>query len=77
MVDLDCRTFYLRDLTFAGSTVINPEVMPRLLGYIEAGKVKPVLAATYALPELQDAQRAFIAKSHTGNIVVCPLRSHI
>ena len=72
MVDFDLRTFYLRDLTFAGSTVIDPEVMPRLVDYIEAGKVKPVLAATYALSELRDAQRAFIAKSHTGNIVVCP-----
>ena len=35
-------------------------------------RVKPVLAATYALAELHDAQRAFIAKTHTGNIVVCP-----
>ena len=72
MVDFDLRTFYLRDLTFTGSTVIDPEVMPRLIGYIEAGKVNPVLAATYALADLHDAQRAFIAKAHTGNIVVCP-----
>ena len=72
VVDFDLRTFYLRDLTFTGSTVIDREVMPRLIGHIEAGKVKPVLAATYALAELHDAQRAFIAKTHTGNIVVCP-----
>ena len=72
MVNFDLRTFYLHDLTFTGSTVIDQEVMPRLIGYIEAGKVKPVLAATYALTELHDAQRAFIAKVHTGNIVVCP-----
>ena len=72
MVDFDLRTFYLRDLTFTGSTVIDREVMPRLIGYIEAGKVKPVLAATYALADLHDAQRAFIAKAHTGKIVVCP-----
>ena len=72
MVNFDLRTFYLHDLTFTGSTVIDQEVMPRLIGYIEAGKVKPVLAATYALTGLHDAQRAFIAKAHTGNIVVCP-----
>ena len=72
MVNFDLRTFYLHDLTFTGSTVIDQEVMPRLIGYIEAGKVKPVLAATYALTELHDAQRAFIAKAHTGNIMVCP-----
>jgi len=72
MVDFDLRTFYLRDLTFTGSTVIDQEVMPRLVGYIEAGRVKPVLAASYPLSKLHDAQRAFIAKTHTGNIVVCP-----
>ena len=72
MVDFDLRTFYLHDLTFTGSTVIDPEVMPRLVSYIEAGKVRPVLAATYGLADLHNAQRAFIAKAHTGNIVVCP-----
>jgi NADPH:quinone reductase-like Zn-dependent oxidoreductase len=30
------------------------------------------LAATYPLAELRDAQAAFIAKEHTGNIVVIP-----
>lgn len=72
MVDFDLRTFYLRDLTFTGSTVIDLEVMPRLVSYIEAGKVKPVLAARYPLSQLHDAQRAFIAKTHSGSIVVCP-----
>ena len=72
MVDFDLRTFYLRDLTFTGSTVIDPAVMPRLVGYIESGAIRPVLAATYPLHELREAQAAFIAKAHTGNIVACP-----
>ena len=72
LVDFDLRTFYLRDLTFTGSTVIDQDVMPRLIGYIEAGSVRPVLAASYPLAELREAQAAFIAKAHTGNIVVCP-----
>jgi NADPH:quinone reductase-like Zn-dependent oxidoreductase len=72
IVDFDLRTFYLRDLTFTGSTVIDPAVMPRLVGYIESGAVRPVLAASYPLHELREAQAAFIAKTHTGNIVVCP-----
>ncbi|UWQ17053.1 alcohol dehydrogenase family protein [Jannaschia sp. M317] len=71
MVDLDLRTFYLRDLTFTGSTVIAPEVMPNLVRYIEQGDIKPSLAATYPLDQLHQAQAAFIAKKHTGNIVVC------
>ncbi len=72
MVELDLRTLYLRDLTFTGSTVIDPEVMVRLVRYIEAGEISPALAATYPLAKLHEAQAAFIAKRHTGNIVVVP-----
>ncbi len=72
MVEFDLRTFYLRDLTFTGSTVIDPEVMQNLVRYIEAGEVRPALAATYPLSQLHEAQTAFIAKKHTGNIVVIP-----
>ncbi|MEL6746632.1 MAG: alcohol dehydrogenase family protein [Pseudomonadota bacterium] len=72
MVDLDLRTLYLRDLSFFGSTVIDPVVMTNLIGYIEAGAIKPALAATYPLEELPAAQTAFMAKAHTGNIVVVP-----
>lgn len=72
MVMLDLRTLYLRDLTFAGSTVIDPEVMPNLVRYIEAGEIRPALAATYPLEQLREAQTAFIAKRHTGSIVVTP-----
>ncbi|NOD76443.1 zinc-binding dehydrogenase [Ruegeria sp. HKCCD4315] len=72
MVEFDLRTFYLRDLTFTGSTVIDPQVMRNLVDYIEAGEIKPALAATYPLEELREAQAAFIAKQHTGNIVVIP-----
>jgi NADPH:quinone reductase-like Zn-dependent oxidoreductase len=72
IVKLDLRTFYLRDLTFTGSTVIDPEVTKNLVRYIEANEIKPALAATYPLEELHEAQAAFIAKKHTGNIVVIP-----
>lgn len=72
MVTLDLRTFYLRDLTFAGSTINPPHVFRDLVKYIEAGKLRPVLAATYPLAQLREAQTEFIAKKHTGNIVVTP-----
>ena len=71
-MELDLRTLYLRDLTFTGSTVIDPEVMTNLVSYIEAGEIKPVLAASYPLEKLVEAQKAFIAKQHTGNLVVLP-----
>jgi len=72
IVTLDLRTLYLRDLTFTGSTVIPPRVTETLVRHIEAGAIRPVLAATYPLSELHAAQTAFIAKTHTGNIVVTP-----
>lgn len=72
MVTLDLRTFYLRDLTFTGSTIIPVKVFDDLVGYIERGEIKPVLAATYPLRDLREAQAAFIEKRHVGNIVVVP-----
>ena len=72
IVEFDLRTFYLNDLTFTGSTVIDEDVMPELVRLIEAGKVKPNLAASWPLEELHAAQAAFIAKKHVGNIVVTP-----
>ena len=72
MVDLDLRTFYLRDLTFTGSTVITPEVMPNLIRYIEGGEIRPLLAVTFPLDLLREAQAAFISKRHAGKIVVIP-----
>ena len=72
MVDLDLRTLYLRDLSFIGSTVIDLGVMANLVRYIEREQIKPVLAASYPLRELHAAQQTFLAKKHTGNIVVCP-----
>ncbi|MEM9356117.1 MAG: alcohol dehydrogenase family protein [Pseudomonadota bacterium] len=70
MVDFDLRTFYLRDLTFTGATIVPPGVFADLVGYIARGEVKPMLAATYPLAELPKAQQAFIDKQHVGNIVV-------
>ena len=72
VVELDLRTFYLRDLTFTGSTVLPPHVFKDLVGYIQRADIRPVLAATYPLSELKVAQQAFIDKKHTGNIVVIP-----
>ena len=48
-------------------------VIPKnIVKYIEAGAIKPALAASFPLSELRQAQADFIAKKHTGNIVVCP-----
>lgn len=70
IVEMDLRTFYLRDLTFTGATIVPPGVFADLVGYIERGEVKALLAATYSLERLREAQQAFVDKRHVGNIVV-------
>ena len=44
----------------------------QVLGYIESGAVRPLLAGTYRLSQFHDAQRAFMAKGFVGNLVVVP-----
>ncbi len=70
MVELDLRELIYKDLQFTGATVCPPGTFARVVSHIEAGRLRPVLAKTYALPELVDAQKAFVSKAHVGNIVV-------
>lgn len=70
IVDLDLRTLYLNDLTFTGSTVVTPQIFRDIVSYIERGEIKPLLAKTYPLAQLRDAQQAFVDKRHVGNIAV-------
>ncbi len=72
IVEFDLRTFYLRDLIFTGATIVPPSVFADLVGYIGRGEIRPLLAETYPLERLVEAQQAFIAKRHVGNIVVVP-----
>ena len=72
LVSLDLRTLYLKDLRLIGCTVIGHDVFPSLIGYIERGEIKPILAATYPLSEIVAAQEAFLKKHHVGKIVLIP-----
>lgn len=70
IVQLDVRTLYLHDLTMHGCTVLPPRVFANLVSYIEAGEIKPIVADTFALPDLVDAQRRFMEKSAVGAYVI-------
>ena len=72
LVELDLRTLYLKDLTFYGCTALDPEVFPNLVGYIERGEIKPLVAATFPLAGIVAAQEAFLTKRHVGKIVLVP-----
>ncbi|MEX0846720.1 MAG: zinc-binding dehydrogenase [Ilumatobacteraceae bacterium] len=70
VVPLDLRTLYLRDLTLIGCTELDEHVFADLVGHIERGEVRPMVAATFALGDLAAAQQRFEAKDHVGKIVV-------
>jgi len=72
IVEFDLRTFYLNDHTYTGATIVPPGMFGDLVGYIERGEIKPLLAGTWPLEQLREAQEAFLQKQHVGNFVVVP-----
>lgn len=70
LVDLDVRTLYLKDLSLFGCTVLEPDVFGNLIKRIEAGQIKPLVAATFPLQKIGAAQAAFAEKAYTGKIVL-------
>ena len=71
-VSFDMRDFYLKDLTFIGCTAWDEPVFPNLISYIERSEIMPLLAATFPLESIADAQREFLNKRHVGNFVLIP-----
>ena len=72
LVNLDMRDFYLKDLNLIGCTAWDEPVFPNLVGYIERGEIRPLLAKTFALGEIAAAQQEFLEKRHFGNFVLIP-----
>jgi alcohol dehydrogenase len=72
VVELDLRTLYLKHLQLHGSSQGTRQDFRRLVGYIESGKVKPLLAGTYKLSNFHNAQRDFMEKQFVGKLVVIP-----
>ena len=70
MVTLDLRTLYLKDLGLFGCTMLGDGVFSNLVGRIERGEIAPLVAASYPLQRITEAQAAFAAKAHVGKIVL-------
>lgn len=69
---MDMRDFYLKDLTLIGCTAWDEPVFPNLIGYIEKGEIRPLVAKTFELKDIAVAQEEFLAKTHVGNFVLLP-----
>jgi NADPH:quinone reductase-like Zn-dependent oxidoreductase len=72
IVEMDLRKVYLKDLTLFGCTMQDPAVFTNLVGYIERGEVKPIIARQYPLSDIATAQAEFLSKKHVGKIVLIP-----
>jgi NADPH:quinone reductase-like Zn-dependent oxidoreductase len=70
IVELDVRTLYLKDLNLFGCTLLESEVFPNLIRYIQRGEIQPVVAARYPLDQIVTAQKVFLSKKFVGKIVL-------
>ncbi len=70
IVELDLRTLYLKDLQLLGGTIVEPAVFAALIGRIEKGEIRPLVAATFPLPDIVIAQQLFESKQHVGKMVL-------
>ena len=75
LVTLDMRDMYLKDITLIGCTAWDEPVFPNLISYIRKGEIRPLLAKTFPLDRIADAQREFMKKEHFGNFVLIPPRA--
>ena len=72
VVPADLRDIYLRDITIHGCTFQPPEVFRRLIDLVNQGLLCPMIAKTYPLSNITQAQADFVAKTHVGKLVLIP-----
>lgn len=72
LVQLDLRILYLSHLELIASTTGTSAGFSDLVRYIESGKLRPLLAATFPLGQIRRAQTAFVAKQFFGKLEIVP-----
>jgi NADPH:quinone reductase-like Zn-dependent oxidoreductase len=72
VVQLDLRTLYSKHLEMHGSSQGTRAAFRRLVSYIEQGRIRPLLAATFKLSDFHRAQAEFMSKNFVGKLVVIP-----
>jgi NADPH:quinone reductase-like Zn-dependent oxidoreductase len=70
IVTLDKRTFYLNDLTLIGCTAWDEPVFAAVISAIGRGRVRPLVARTFPLDRIADAQRELLEGRHAGRFVL-------
>lgn len=71
-IDLDLRRLYLHNVSLVGSSMHTPTHFAELLDDALAGRIRPRIAARYALADLHAAQEEFAGSGYVGKIVAIP-----
>lgn len=71
-VTIDWRKLYLKHLTIFGSTLGTHQEAQDIVKYVAERKLKPLLAGTYPLDQIVQAQREFRKKAFFGKLVLVP-----
>lgn len=72
VVSIDLRRLYLQQRTVFGSTMHTPAVFAQLADIAVAGGIAPLVAATYPLTAIAEAQARFNARDFVGKLVLEP-----
>lgn len=70
IVEIDMRRVYLKNLELHGATQGTRKDFAAVRDYVLSGRIKPLVAGTFALEELGRAQEEFKRKAFVGKLVV-------
>lgn len=70
MVEIDMRRVYLKNLELHGASQGTRKDFEAVRDYAISGKIKPLVAKTFALEDLGQAQEEFKKKEFVGKLVV-------
>ena len=72
IVELDLRDLIYKDLEMIGATRMEATVFQNLVNYINQNLLKPVVAKTFSLSQIQEAQKFFQSKNFCGKVLITP-----
>lgn len=71
-VEIDVRRLYLANVALVGSTMHTPRIFGQLAEIARQGLVRPVIAQTFALDDIREAQHQLSLRKHVGKLVLVP-----
>lgn len=70
VVEFDTRTMYLNHLQLIGSSQGSRHDFRDLVDHVVSGRIRPLLARTYPLAAIAEAQANFMKKDFVGKLVI-------